>query len=101
MNCNDRRIPVLFIMTSNAPEQFYTPEGYGRVVSNYQNSLTSFVGPTRVLVSGDTLQVSDYNRYNWTMFDSEAKKTRHETFFPQEKQKAFLLGSEMVKEPWE
>ena len=27
-NCNDRQIPALFIMTSNAPEELYTQDGY-------------------------------------------------------------------------
>ncbi len=38
--------------TGNAPEEYYTPDGYGRMVENYRN----------------TLQVSDYERYNRTMF---------------------------------
>lgn len=47
------------------------------------------VGPTKVLVCGDTLQVNDYSKYNWTMFDPDAKKKRHE--------EVFSLGAEMVK----
>lgn len=96
MCCNSRRIPVLFIMTSNAPEEFYTQDGYGKMISGYQNSLSGMVGPTKVLICGDTLQVKDYSKYNWTMFDPEAKITRHETVFPEEKQKAFSLGAEMA-----
>ena len=100
-NCNDRSIPVLFIMTSNAPEQFYTPEGYGRVIEGYRNTLSGFIGPTKVLVSADTLQVSDYSRYDWTMFDPEAKRAWHEAVFPGEKQRAFELGTDMVNDPWQ
>ena len=48
-----------FIMTSNAPEEFYTPEGYGRMVAGYQNSLSNFIGPTKVMICGNTLQVND------------------------------------------
>ena len=99
-SCSDRSIPVLLIMTSNAPEAMYTPDGYGRVLASYRNTLSGFVGPTRVLVSADTLQVNDYGRYDWTMFDPEAKRARHETVFPQEKQRAFELGAEMVQNPW-
>ena len=101
MSYSDRKIPVLFIMTSNAPEGYYMPEGYGKVVSGYQHSLSNFIGPAKVMICGDTLQVNDYDRYDWTMFDPEAKKARHQTVFPQEKQKAFKLGSEMVKNPWQ
>lgn len=97
---SNSHIPVLFIMTSNAPEEMYTPEYYGRVTENYQQSLTSFIGPTRVLISANTLQVSNYEKYDWTMFDVNAKKVRHETVFPKEKREAFSLGAEMVITPW-
>ncbi len=48
--CNPRPIPVLLIMTSNAPDTAYLS-----LVQNYQNTLSRFVGPTDVLVSGNTL----------------------------------------------
>lgn len=98
---NDRSIPVLFIMTSNLSEEFYTPDGYGRMIADYQNSLKTFIGPTKIMVSGNTLQVNDYDKYNWTIFDPESKKARHETVFPEKKEKVFHLGEEMVKNPWQ
>ena len=45
--------------------------------------------------------VSDYSKYNWTMFDPEAKKVRHEEVFPDSMKKAFEFGAEMVSKPWE
>lgn len=95
-----RQMPVLFLMTSNVPEEFYTPDGYGRMIANYQGTLNNMIGPTKVMISGDTLQVKDYSKYDWTIFDPEAKKERHETVFPEEKQKAFALGAEMVRGEW-
>lgn len=97
---SERKVPVLFIMTSNAPQEMYTPEFYGRVVSNYQQTFRTFLGPTKVLISTDTLQVHDYDKYDWTMFNVEAKRERHEVVFPKEKQEAFSLGAEMVTAPW-
>ena len=97
---NDKQIPVLLIMTSNASEAFYPQIGYDEMLKKYQGTLGTFVGPTRVLISSDTLQVSDYSRYNWTMFDPEHKKERHETVFPEDQKKAFALGEQMVSEPW-
>lgn len=98
---NERRIPVLFIMTSNAAEEFYAQIGYDKMLANYQNMLCNMVGPTKVMISSDTLQVSDYSKYNWTMFDPDAKKKRHETVFPTDKGKAFSLGAEMADGIWE
>jgi len=98
---NQRRIPVLMIMTSNASEEFYAQAGYDELLKRYQNMLGTFVGPTKILISSDTLQVKDYSRYNWTMFDPEHKKERHEKVFPEDKKKAFVLGEQMVSGTWE
>jgi len=92
--CNEHPVPVLLIMTSNAPDTMYLP-----LLRNYQQTLTNFVGPTEVLVSGDTLQLTDYSKtdWKWSMFDPEAKKARHENVFPQECQKAFEKGAALAR----
>jgi len=97
---NQKQIPVLMIMTSNASEDFYAQIGYDEMLKRYQGTLGTFVGPTKILISSDTLQVKDYSRYNWTMFNPEAKKARHEAVFPEDKQKAFNLGAQMVSGSW-
>lgn len=92
--CNERSIPVLLIMTSNAPDTMYLD-----MMRNYQQVLTSFVGPTEILISGDTLQLRDYNKtdWPWSLFNPEAKKERHETVFPQECRKAFEMGASLAR----
>ena len=79
--CNDRLIPVLLIMTSNAPDTMYTS-----LVEGYQQTLSRFVGPTQTFVCGDTLQLLDYGKtdWEWSMFDPQAKQNRRETVFPEE-----------------
>ena len=98
---NEKQIPVLMIMTSNASEDFYAQIGYDAMLQRYQGSFNTFVGPTKILISSDTLQVKDYSRYNWTMFNPEHKQERHETVFPEDKKKAFALGERMVSGAWE
>ena len=95
-----RKIPVLFIMASNAPKEFYTPLGYRSTLKAYQKALSDAVGSTKVMIAGDTLQVKDYGRFHWTMFDPAAKQKRHETVFPKEQKEAFELGAQMVRETW-
>ena len=86
--CNAHPIPVLLIMTSNAPDTMYL-----NLLNGYQRTLSGFVGPTEVLVSGDTHQLKDYSKTDWPWyFDPEAKYQRHETVFPQECKKAYQLG---------
>ena len=52
----------------------------------------------QVLVSGDTLQLTDYGKtdWPWTMFDPEEKIRRHETVFPLECEKAFHMGAALA-----
>lgn len=92
--CNEHPVPVLLIMTSNAPDT-----GYQGLIGNYQQTLSRFVCPTEVLVSGDTLQLRDYSKtdWQWTMFNPEAKQQRHDTVFPEECKKAFAMGADLIK----
>ena len=92
--CNEHLIPVMLIMTSNAPDTMYLDK-----MKNYQQTLSAFVGPTEILISGDTLQLKDYSKtdWKWTLFDAEAKQKRHETVFPQECQRAFAMGADLAR----
>lgn len=92
--CNERAVPVLLIMTSNAPE-----ENYRDLVENYRQTLSRFVGPAKAHISGNTLQLKDYSKtdWEWTLFDVEAKKARHETVFPEECKKVYEMGKELAE----
>ena len=92
--CNEHPVPVLLIMTSNAPDT-----AYSGLLRNYQQTFSRFVGKTDILVSGNTLQVKDYSKldWEWSMFDPVAKQQRHETVFPLECRKAFEKGAALVQ----
>ena len=92
--CNEHPIPVLLIMTSNAPDTAYTG-----LLENYRQTLSHFVGPTDVFVSGDTLQLKDYSKtdWPWSIFNPQSKQDRHENVFPQECKRAFDMGEALAK----
>lgn len=92
--CNQNVIPVLLIMTSNAPDLMYRDLLHG-----YQQTLNRFVGPTEVFVSGDTLQLKDYSKtdWEWSIFDPEKKQQRHDTVFPKELDKAYAAGQKLAR----
>ena len=100
-NYNQRKIPVLLIMTSNADEDFYDKIGYTAMLEKYKSTLDNFIGPVKLMTCGRTKQVNDYDRYNWTMFNPDEVTKRHETVWPMEKAKAFALGAKMVSGQWE
>ena len=91
-SCNEKSIPVLLVMTSNAPDTMYTS-----LLDNYKSVLSNFVGPTEIFMSGDTLQIKDYSKTDWPwFFDAEAKYERHEKIFPKEKEAMYQKGKELV-----
>lgn len=61
--CNENPIPVLVIMTSNAPDTAYLP-----LLENYRNVFSNFVGSAEIFVSGQTLQLKDYSKTDWPWF---------------------------------
>lgn len=90
--CNENPIPVLLIMTSNAPDNAYLP-----LLENYKNVLSNFVGPTEIFVSGETLQLKDYSKTDWPwFFNPEERYERHEKIFPKEREDVFNKGKELV-----
>lgn len=92
--CNQKEIPILLIMTSNAPDT-----AYSNLIRNYHQTLSRFVGPTKTLVSGDTLQLQDYSKtdWAWNIFNPEAKQLRHDVVFPSECKKAFEMGAALLQ----
>lgn len=94
--CNKHKIPVLFVTTSNCAEEMYDAIGYTSMLESYKQTLSNFVGPTEMLICGNTLQVNDYSRYNWTMFNPDAKKKYHDDTFDSYLQKAYIAGKGLV-----
>lgn len=95
-NCNEHMIPVLMITTSNCAEEIYEAIGYDKMLESYKQTLSNFVGPTEVLVCGDTLQVEDYSKYDWTLFNPEAKQQHRDLTFQSYLEKAFEQGKKMA-----
>ena len=91
-SCNENPIPVLLVMTSNAPDTYYT-----QLLENYQSTFSNFVGPTEVFISGNTLQIEDYSKTDWPCyFNAEEKYERHKKIFPKEKEAIFKKGKELA-----
>jgi hypothetical protein len=66
------------------------------MVEGYRVAMKSRLGSAKVLISGDTLQVNDYDKWNWTMFNPDEKRARRKSVFPNELKAAFDMGAEMV-----
>ncbi len=51
-----------------------------------------FNGPGEILLSTDTLQYSNYDKYESEMFNKDEKLKRHAEIFPEDCKRAFELG---------
>lgn len=86
------------IYTMNCPnEAIYRANDYDILMDTNAHQLGMF-GPTKILCSFDTLQFSDYNRYDADAIDAGHKKQVRDTRFNDDLQKAYTLGRRLVEE---
>lgn len=91
-----RRINTAMIYTMNAPDQILERIGYDRMFAMTQMTLAMHFGACELLLSSDTLQYSDYDKYEAEVFDKNAKLQRHTEVFPDDCARAFTLGVRMA-----
>ncbi len=85
------------LYTMNITDQELAPYGQDQRIAHTQNVMARVFGSCELLLATDTLQFTDYDKYLSTRFDPEAKKTRHETTFPQTLTKAQTLGRTLAQ----
>jgi multimeric flavodoxin WrbA len=91
-----RRIKTAMIYTMNIPEKMFKIVGYDRMFNMTKAILAMHFGECEVLLSTDTLQYSDYDKFESAMFDKAAKYKRHNEVFPEDCKRAFDLGVRMA-----
>ncbi len=88
----DRHLKIALIYTMNVPRQ----EFYDEFIRSEADKFSSMVGETSVLCAVDTLQFDDYSKYSSSAFDPEHKRQVHETIFPEDLERAYRLGKELL-----
>ena len=91
-----RRINTAMIYTMNAPEEMLKRIGFDRIFRITQMILGMHFGACELLLSTDTLQYSDYDKFEAEMWDKAAKYKRHAEVFPEDCKRAFELGVRMA-----
>jgi multimeric flavodoxin WrbA len=91
-----RRIRTALIYTMNVGDEMLEVMGYNRHFALTKMILERHLGACELLVSTDTLQYSDYDKYESERFDKEAKAKRHAEVFPEDCKRAFELGVRMA-----
>lgn len=92
-----RNIPVGFIYTMGAKEEFFDMFGLRKTIELNENLAKRIFGYSESLCSTDTYQFDDYSKYVADRFDPEEKEKRRKEVFPQDCEKAFEMGARFVK----
>lgn len=87
-----RSINTAMIYTMNVPEELLERFGYDRLFGTTKRLLKRTFGSCELLLSTDTFQFDDYDKYEAKNFDKEAKAKRHAEVFPEDCRRAFELG---------
>ena len=95
-NYNDRKKPVLLVITCNAPLFTFDEMGYTQMIERYRTELNRSIGPTEIVIADETTQVSNYEKYDWTLFDYEERRRRRKEVFPIQLEEAYRMGAELA-----
>jgi len=87
-----RHIKTALIYTMNISENMIEAMGYNRHFELTRTTFERHFGACEQLLSTDTLQFSNYDKYESERFDKEAKAKRNAEVFPLDCKRAFELG---------
>ena len=89
----DKKVKVGLIYTMNCPDEHF----YDSLIGGHKGTFERFFGETRVVCATETLQFDNYDLYVGDMFDVPRRQEKHEKVFPEDCQRAFERGQELVK----
>ncbi len=89
----DKKVKVGLIYTMNCPDEHF----YDSLIGGHKGTFERFFGETKVVCATETLQFDNYDLYVGDMFDVPRRQEKHEKVFPQDCQRAFQMGQELVK----
>jgi multimeric flavodoxin WrbA len=92
-----KKVRTGFIYTAGATEEVVKEMGFDRSARLTEMAMGRIFGSCDSLWVTDTYQFSDYAKYMSTLFDPEAKKQRREEQFPVDCNRAYDLGSRLVR----
>ena len=88
-------VDCAFFFTMNVAEKYAAM--YDAMFKNTLLPLRNLGGSVEKYLCTDTMQFDDYSKYEAAMFNEEAKRARHEEFFPLELAAAAEIGRRLAK----
>ena len=90
------KVDVGIILTMNASKTYYDL-AYRKKAREVAQCFKALNGSVEVYACCDTLQVTDYSKYNMASFNEEHKKEMRANQFPQDLENAFNLGAKLSR----
>lgn len=87
-----KQIKTGLIYTMNVTNEMANDAGYDKHFAMTRWSLEMIFGECELMLSTDTMQYDDYDKYDSEAFDGNAKLKRHNKVFPEDCRRAFELG---------
>jgi multimeric flavodoxin WrbA len=92
-----KKMPTAFIYTMNVPESLMEQVGYPKTFNYIEHTIERTFTKPIVMYSNDTYQFDDYSKYESSAYSEEAKAEHRKRQFPLDCQKAFELGTNLIK----
>mgnify|MGYP003620559038 CR=1 FL=1 len=92
-----KKIRTGLIYTMNAWRDILEQFSYDKIFGRTKTSLERIFGECEMLLSTNTLQYNNYDKYDHEIFNKEEKIKRHTEVFPLDCDKAFKLGKNLLK----
>ncbi len=92
----EKSMPVGLIYTLGANDQRIREQGYDQSVAMIDGFTQAYLGPVESLLVTDTLLFDDFEKFEGSMFDPEAKQKRRREVFPNDCKKAYAMGKRLA-----
>ena len=90
------KVNVGMFVTMNATQEFYD-KMYKKEFEHYMDKFKRLNGDVVLYPCYNTLQVSDYSKFNMSSFDENVKKKTHDELFAMDLQNAYNLGYQLSR----
>ena len=87
-----KKVKVGLVYTYNAPAETYTQYMQGQCAI-----FNGMIGPCEYVFASETLQFTDYSKYDADMFDPKQRWDRHENVFPEDCKNAYEMGKRLAE----
>ncbi|WP_291328247.1 flavodoxin family protein [Desulfovibrio sp. UCD-KL4C] len=84
------------LYSMNVPEEGMLARNYDKFIASTQGFVSKIIGNCELLLCTDTYMFKDYSKYEFSIWNEEAKLKRHKEIFPLDCKKAYEMGVKLA-----